>query len=155
LAESAPAPLTRAAETPARPGPTSVPASAAPTAELTRPVPAEPTVRPVPNDSDLIRETLSEYERALDTLDVDRYVRIFPSFAGERRRELESSWRGLKSQHVELEIHQIEPTGDRAVVRARHLLAAIPLVGHEQRDLREAVFLLEKRGGSWIITAFR
>src|SRR5262249_45579782 len=100
---------------PPAPGQPAPPPHAARTAELTRPVPAEPTVRPVPNDSDLIRETLREYERALDTLDVDRYVRIFPSFAGDRRRELESSWRGLKSQHVELEIHQIEPTGDHAV----------------------------------------
>jgi serine/threonine protein kinase len=135
--------------------PASAPSPEAPTPESNRLVAAEPTLGPVSNDSDLIQETLREYERALNTLDVDRYVRIFPSFAGGRRREIETSWRGLKSQHVELEIHQVEPRGDQAVVRARHLLVGIPLVGAEQRDVRDVVFFLEKRSGSWIIASVR
>jgi hypothetical protein len=128
----------------------------APTAEPTRAAPAapEPTARPAASDSDLIRETLRDYERALNTMDLDLYVRIFPSFAGERRRQLEAAWKDLKSQHVEIEIHQIEPTGTHARVRARHRLVAAPLIGNEQRDVREVVFSLEKRGGSWVITAF-
>ena len=115
---------------------------------------AEIAPRPVP-DTELIREILREYERAMNTLDVDRYVRIFPSFAGDRRRELENSWKSLRSQHVNLDIHQIEPAGDRAVVRVRQTLVGVPFVGSEQRDVREAVFSLEKRDGSWVITAFR
>jgi serine/threonine protein kinase len=131
-----------------------VPPVASPAPASSRPASAETSPRPV-SDSELIRETLQEYRRALNTLDVDRYVRIFPSFAGVRRRELENSWKSLRSQSVELDIHQIEPAGDRAVVRVRQTLTGVPFVGSEQRDVREAVFSLEKRDGSWVITAFR
>jgi serine/threonine protein kinase len=140
----------------------SPPPEAASTPRLTAPAtearaaPAapEPTARPAASDSDLIRETLRDYERALNSLDIDLYVRIFPSFAGERRRQLEAAWKDLKSQHVEIEVRQIEPAGARARVSARHRLVAVPLVGNEQRDVRDVVFSLEKRGGSWVITAF-
>jgi len=119
-----------------------------------RPASAETVPGPV-SDSELIREVLREYEQALNTLDVDRYVRIYPSFAGDRRRELENSWKSLRSQHVDLDIHQIAPVGDRAVVRVRQTLVGVPLVGSELRDVREAIVSLEKRDGSWVITALR
>jgi len=130
------------------------PPTASPAPAPLRPPSAETVPRPV-SDTELIREVLREYEQALNTLDVDRYVRIYPSFAGDRRRELENSWKGLRSQHVDLDIHQIAPVGDRAVVRVRQLLVGVPLVGSELRDVREAVLSLEKRDGSWVITAFR
>jgi hypothetical protein len=130
------------------------PPTASPAAAPTRPAPAEIAPRPVP-DTELIREVLREYERAMNTLDVDRYVRIFPSFAGDRRRELENSWKSLRSQHVDLDIHQIDRSGDRAIARVRQTLTGVPFVGSEQRDVREAAFSLEKRDGFWVITAFR
>jgi serine/threonine protein kinase len=133
---------------------TAFPPTASPAPAPTLPASAEIAPRPVP-DTELIREVLREYERAINTLDVDRYVRIFPSFAGDRRRELENSWKSLRSQHVNLDIHQVEPAGDRAVVRVRQTLVGIPFVGSEQRDVREAVFSLEKRDGSWVIAALR
>src|SRR6202011_1419733 len=103
LAEPSPPP--EAASTPRLTAPATE-ARAAPAAP-------EPTARPAASDSDRLGETLRDYERALNSLDIDLYVRIFPSFAGERRRQLEAAWKDLKSQHVEIEVRQIEPAGAR------------------------------------------
>jgi hypothetical protein len=146
--------IARAAASPEAAPPAGVPAPPTAAAVPARVVtPAVEAPAPVVSDAARIREILHAYERAMNTLDIDLYVRVFPSFSGERKRRLESAWKGLRSQHVELEIRQIESSGSQARIRAYQNLLAAPLVGSEQRDSREQVFSLENRGGTWVITA--
>jgi serine/threonine protein kinase/ketosteroid isomerase-like protein len=104
------------------------------------------------SEQDRIREVLRDYERAHNTLDVDLYARVFPSFVAQQRQSLDRAWHGLKSQHVELEIRQIEVKGSQAIVHSLQRLVAVPQAGVEQRDAREILIRLEKRGDSWVIT---
>jgi serine/threonine-protein kinase len=126
--------------------------AALPTAEVAKAPAASPSEPPrAVSDSDRIRELLHNYEHAQNTLDVDLYAKIYPGLAGAQRENLERAWKGLAKQQVELEIHQIEVKGAHAIVRATHKLVATPRIGSEQRDSRERVFDLEKRGDSWVI----
>jgi serine/threonine-protein kinase len=115
------------------------------------PTPAPPVKAAAPAEQERIREVLREYERAHNTLDVDLYARAFPSFVSQHRQDLDRAWQGLKSQHLELEVRQIEVHGSQAVVRGVQKLTVVPQAGSEQRDSREVVFKLEKRGDAWVI----
>ena len=103
-------------------------------------------------DADRIREVLRTYERAHNTLDVDLYERVFPTFVSQQRQNLDRAWRGLKSQHLDLEVRQVDIKGNQAVVHAFQRLEAVPQAGEGQRDSREVVLKLEKRGDNWVIT---
>jgi hypothetical protein len=127
-----------------------------PAAEASRPpAPSPPeTVRPAPSEQDRIRETLRTYEKALNTLDVGLYVRVYPALESNRR-QVEANWAAFRSQQVELEIRQIDLQNTRAVVRVFQRLVAVPRVGSELRDARERTLELEKRGNAWVIIALR
>jgi serine/threonine-protein kinase len=150
-ASAAQAPAAAVAPPPTlRPEPTRAAAAAS-----TEPVPAATVPAPVKagtSEQDRIREVLREYERAHNTLDVDLYARAFPSFVAQHRQDLDRAWQGLKSQHLELEVRQVEVRGSQAVVRGHQKLTVAPQAGTEQRDARDVVFRLEKRGDSWVIT---
>ncbi|HEY6930429.1 MAG TPA: protein kinase [Thermoanaerobaculia bacterium] len=124
-------------------------------------VPAEPPPPPLPtaapakagvSDQDRIREVLHTYERAHNSLDVDLYARSYPSFVAQHRSDLERAWQGLRSQRLELDVHQIEVRGSQATVRATQKLTVVPQAGSEQRDTRDVVLKLEKHGDAWVIT---
>ncbi len=161
LSKRRPSPVARIAALPeptARPQP-ALPAVSVPSAapEPSR-VPSSPTpeaARAAPSDQEKIRAVLQDYRRAQNSLDLNLYVRVYPALAGEARSSVENAWQGLKSQQVELEIRQIEVKDSRAVVRAFQRLVAVPQVGGEQHDERERVFILEKRGDSWVIVSLR
>jgi hypothetical protein len=112
--------------------------------------PAAPSKAGSP-EQERIREVLRDYERAHNTLDVELYGRVFPSFVAQQRQNLDRAWQGLKSQHLEVEIRQIEVNGSQASVRAHQRLVVVPQAGIEQRDSRDVVFRMEKRGDSWVI----
>lgn len=137
-----------------RPEPTRAAVAAAPIEEPAPSIPASP-VKAGPSEQDRIREVLKEYERAHNTLNVDLYARVFPSFVNQQRQNLDRAWQGLRSQHLELEIRQLDVNRGQAVVRAYQRLTAVPQAGTEQHDAREVVLRLEKRGESWVITERR
>lgn len=136
------------------PKPAAVPTSLA--AEAPRSAPPSPAeiARAAPSDQDRIRETLRTYEKALNTLDVGLYARVYPALESNRR-QVEANWEALRSQQVELEIRQIDIRNSHAVVRVFQRLVAVPRVGSELRDARERTLELEKRGNVWVITALR
>ncbi len=130
--------------------PTSAPPpdlSKAPTAAAPEPA------RTVVSEEDRVRETIRRYERAQNSLDVDLYASVYPALTGERRSLVETAFRNLKSQTLEFEIQRIDVSNSRAVVRGFERRLAIPRVGSEQRDARERVIRLEKRGEAWVITS--
>ena len=88
-------------------------------------------------------------------LDVALYSRVYPGLAGERRQMVEQAFGNLKSQTLELDIQRIEITGSRAQVVGYERRLAVPRVGSEQRDARQRMIHLEKRGDAWVITELR
>jgi len=48
-------------------------------------------------------------------------------------------------------VRQIEVHGSQAVVHGVQKLTVVPQAGSEQRDSREVVLKLEKRGDAWVI----
>lgn len=136
------------------PKPAAVPTSLA--AEAPKPAPPSPAepARSTPSEQDRIRETLHTYAKALNTLDVGLYARVYPALESNRR-QVEVNWAALRSQQVELEIRQIEVRNSHAVVLVFQRLVAVPRVGSELRDARERTLELEKRGNVWMITALR
>jgi serine/threonine-protein kinase len=143
-----------AAPEPVRPAPLAVPTAAA---EEPRPAPvkpAEPAAR-ARSEEDRVREAVALYVQAQNALDVGLYARIYPSLAGERRRMVESAFASLRSQTLELEIRKVTIEGSRATVVGYERRLAVPRIGGEQRDARERVLHLEKRGDGWVITELR
>lgn len=142
-----------AVPTAAPPPPTQRPT---PTVAASAPMSTSSSAAEVPRagsaDADRIREVLRTYERAHNTLDVDLYERVFPTFVSQQRQNLDRAWRGLKSQHLDLEVRQVDIKGNQAVVHAFQRLEAVPQAGEGQRDSREVVLKLEKRGDNWVIT---
>ncbi len=144
------------ATVPPAPAPTAPPpvqvAVVRPTTLSAEPVVGSPgEVRGAAADQEKIREVLRAYERAHNTLDVELYARVFPALVSRQRQNLDRAWRGLRSQHLELEVRQIDVRGNQATVRAFQRLEAVPQAGEGQRDSREVTLKLEKRGDGWVI----
>jgi serine/threonine-protein kinase len=136
---------------PARPVPTAAVALPEP-----RPSPMKPTEAPkVRSEEEKVREAVALYVQAQTSLDVGLYARVYPGLTGERRRMVESAFRNLKSQTLELDIQRVEIAGTRAQVTGYERRLAVPRIGSEQRDARERVIHLEKRGDGWVITGLR
>jgi len=122
-------------------------------AEAPRLPTAAPTSRPRPagGDEEKIRDTIRRYVQAQNTLDVDLYASVYPGISGARRQAVEGAWRGLQSQQLDAEIRQIRVTNAHAEARVYERRVAVPRAGTEQRDSRERVIRLEKRGDAWVI----
>lgn len=128
----------------------------APTAEPqeARPAPVrppEPAAR-TKSEEERVRDAVSLYVEAQNSLDVGLYARVYPALTGERRRLVENAFASLKSQTLELDIQRVSISGSRAEVFAYERRVAVPRVGGEQRDARERRIVLEKRGDGWVIT---
>ncbi|HEY6065603.1 MAG TPA: hypothetical protein VIY96_05575 [Thermoanaerobaculia bacterium] len=102
-----------------------------------------------------MRDAVARYVEAQNSLDVDLYARIYPALAGERRRMVEQAFANLKSQTLDLDVRRVEVNGSRATVTGYERRLAVPRIGSEQRDARERVIHLEKRGDGWVITELR
>jgi serine/threonine-protein kinase len=134
----------------ARPAPIAAPTAAA---EEPKPAPvkaAEPVRR---SEEEKVRDAVALYVQAQNALDVALYARVYPELAGDRRRMVEAAFGSLKSQTLELNIRTVTVEGSHATVSGYERRLAVPRVGAEQRDARERVLHLEKRGESWVITS--
>ena len=143
----------------AAPPPVRPAAPAVPTADLEEPKPApvrpaEPAAR-TRSEEDRIREAVALYVQAQNALDVGLYARVYPALSGERRRLVEEAFGNLKSQTLELDIRKVSLDGSRATVSGYERRIAVARVGGEQRDARERLIRLEKRGEGWVITELR
>jgi serine/threonine protein kinase len=144
-------PTREPAPEPPRPAPTAAVVIAEP-----RPAPIKPTEAPKSrSEEDRVREAVGRYVEAQNSLDVALYAQIYPGLAGERRRMVEQAFGNLKSQTLELDVQRVEIDGSRAKVSGFERRLAIPRIGSEQRDARERVIHLEKRGDGWVITELR
>jgi serine/threonine protein kinase len=133
-----------------RPAPIAAPTAAA---EEPRPSPvkaAEPARR---SEEEKVRDAVALYVQAQNALDVALYARVYPELAGERRRMVEAAFGSLKSQTLELNIRKVTIEGSHATVSGFERRLAVPRIGAEQRDARERVLHLEKRGEAWVITS--
>jgi serine/threonine protein kinase len=156
--ERRPTPVERAAVQPTIAIPRSEP-TRAPTSVLLPTEPPRPTPRPVETarpaltEEDRVRDAIERYVRAQNTLDVDLYASVYPALQGERRAMVASAFANLRSQNLEFDVQRIEINGPQAVVRGFERRLAVPRIGSEQRDSRERVLRLERRGEGWIITS--
>ncbi len=125
--------------------------------EEPKPAPVRPaeTAARVRSEEDRIRDAVALYVQAQNSLDVALYARVYPSLAGSRRRMVEEAFRDLKSQTLELDVRKVSVDGSHATVTGFERRLAVPRVGGEQRDARERVIRLEKRGDGWVITELR
>jgi serine/threonine protein kinase len=141
---------------PAPPEPIKPAPAVAPVVVEPRPAPVKPSEAPkIRSEEEVVREAVTQYVDAQNSLDVGLYARIYPGLSGERRRMVEQAFSNLKSQTLELDIQRVEVNGSRATVVGFERRLAVPRVGSEQRDARERVIHLEKRGDGWVITELR
>ena len=143
----------------AAPPPVRPAAAAVPTAVLEQPKaapvrPPDPAAR-TRSEEDRVREAVALYVQAQNALDVGLYARVYPALSGERRRQVEEAFGNLKSQTLELDIRKVSLDGSRATVSGYERRIAVARVGGEQRDARERLIRLEKRGDGWVITELR
>lgn len=156
-------PAERVAALPPVREPTAAPPPRAPAAVSTaaeeepKPAPALPaeTGARVRSEEDHVRDAVALYVQAQNSLDVGLYARVYPSLSGERRRLVEEAFGNLKSQTLELDIRKVTLDGSRATVSGYERRIAVARVGGEQRDARERLIRLEKRGEGWVITELR
>jgi serine/threonine protein kinase len=143
-----------AAPEPVRPAPIAIPTTAP---EEPKPAPVKPADAGarVRSEEDRVREAVALYVQAQNSLDVGLYARTYPALSGERRRMVEQAFSNLKSQTLELDIRKVAVEGSHATVSGYERRLAVPRVGGEQRDARERVIRLEKRGDGWVITELR
>jgi len=97
-----------------------------------------------------IRETIRLYDRAQNTLDVELYLRVFPSLD---RRRVADAFSNLRSQSLHIEILSIDisPDGQKAAARVYERRAMVPKEGGVRRTQRELVLALEKTPERWVI----
>ncbi len=138
----------RANATPVVP-PTSVP----PTPRPTETAAPRPTVEKpkAPTEDERVRAAVDRYAAAQSQLDVDQYIKVFPSLAAQRSR-LEEAFRSYRSQSLEVDVKKVELDGDKATVRAVETRTFVPKVGSEGRDTRPVVLRLQLVAGEWVIT---
>ncbi|MEO8189178.1 MAG: serine/threonine-protein kinase [Acidobacteriota bacterium] len=135
------------------PSPVSIPAPPAPRPPTA--VPPEAGVRETktasPSDVDRIREVISRYERAQNTLDADLYSRVYPRV---NRARVQSAFDEFRSQTVSIDQIRVEvaPGATRATVRLHERRVAVPRVGSEQRIDANRTIALQKEHDNWVIT---
>lgn len=100
-----------------------LPVIAEPTsAPVTTTAPAPPTHVPPPaplvaNEEPAIRRVIGDYERAIETRDIDLFRTVKPSLSGQEERTLRATFAQVRSHQIEMTLGPIEVDGRQARVR--------------------------------------
>ena len=97
----------------AQPPPTAARPAAAPPAA---PRVAAPAPAPGPSDNELIRALVDDYERAIETRDLDLFRRIKPNLSSDEENRLRQAFQAGR-QNVNIEILELDVSDDTARVR--------------------------------------
>ncbi|MEP6802646.1 MAG: hypothetical protein ABJC07_11940, partial [Acidobacteriota bacterium] len=105
-------------------------------------------------DADRIRDVISRYERAQNTLDADLYARVYPRV---NRARVQSAFDEFRSQTVSIDQIRVDvaPGATRATVRFHERRVAVPRVGSEQRMDANRTLSLQKEHDTWVIIALQ
>jgi serine/threonine protein kinase len=129
------------------------PAARSSSPSLAPPQPPEPVPEAVPTveqETQAIRNVISNWKRAIETQDIDLYRSVKPNLSSDDERHLRASFEAVDSQQVEISILTIDLQGNRASVR----LARSDTIVANGRKLSasiEQTLLLSKEVGGWII----
>jgi tRNA A-37 threonylcarbamoyl transferase component Bud32 len=99
-----------------------------------------------------IRQVLATYERAIESKDIDLFRQTKPNLTSDEAKRLTDSFEVVDSQDVELDIRTVTIEGDTASAVATRQ-DVITIRGRSQNgSSRQQTFVLQKAGGSWVIT---
>jgi hypothetical protein len=124
------------------------PVGAAPVA---LPPPANAAViPPPPTAAALVSQTLAEYEKAAEALDLTGLRRVWPAAPNA----LASSYRNLRSQSVNLDCGEPTITSDTAMVSCQEQIRSVGAGGITLPVANNtARFVLRRNGGTWQISS--
>lgn len=122
-------------------------------ASAPRPTTAPPvsTAPSVAQEEASIRQTLANYERALEAEDIALFRRVKPNLTADEESRLKESFDTVDSHAVELSIENmsIESNSAAVTVTRRDIIV---IDGRSQNgNERRQVFKLSKSGGGWVI----
>ncbi len=118
-----------------------------------RPTTAPPasTAPSVAQEEAAIRQTLANYERALESEDIALFRRVKPNLTADDESRLKESFKNVDSHEVELAIENVSIESNSAVVTVTRR-DIIVIGGRSQNgNERRQVFKLSKSGGGWVI----
>ncbi|MFN8058676.1 MAG: nuclear transport factor 2 family protein, partial [Vicinamibacterales bacterium] len=104
------------------------------------------------SDEDLVRATLTAYERAYAMLDAAAVKRVFPNADAT---QLTRDFGSLSAQQLHIDNPQVTVTGTTATVTAHLRQSGLPKDGMGWDSASEATFRLQKNGDRWVIVERR
>ncbi len=126
---------------------TQPPVVVSPLPPVTTPPPAKSS-----SDEERIRQVITRFIEAQESLNADLYIQVFPTAS---RARVATSFAQLRGQKLVLEITSIQVTGDRATVRASESRTIFPKVGTDQHFNRATTIALDKTGDTWVISRLK
>jgi hypothetical protein len=126
------------------------PAAIAPPPAAPAPAPAAPVVSAAALEQNAVLETLREYARAYQALDVKATAAVWPSVD---RRALTRAFSTLKSHQLELEDCRVTIADASALSQCRGIVEYVRKVGSStpRTAHQELVFKMRKLGSDWFI----
>lgn len=137
----------RASATPPEPPPTTAPVTSSAPATSSAPTRAQ--------EEAAIRQILGNYERALESKDLNLFRQTKPNLTNDEAKRLTDSFEAMDSHEVELNVQTVNIEGDRATVVVTRS-DVITIRGRSQNgNTRQQSFVFQKSNGSWVITAIQ
>jgi predicted Ser/Thr protein kinase len=115
-------------------------------AALTRPEPKPPV-----DPKAAIRTVLETYTRALETKDLDLYLRIRPGLRADEIRRMRDTFDQSKSIKVDLKVESIELNGNEAQAKGRREDVLVSKTGQTFRNQTGFTFRLRRTDDGWTI----
>jgi serine/threonine protein kinase/tetratricopeptide (TPR) repeat protein len=98
-----------------------------------------------------IRQTIANYERAIESKDLTLFRRVKPNLTADEEKRLQASFEAVDSNNVDIAIESVNIESDSAVVTVTRR-DRIVIGGRAQNDhTRQQVFTLSKSTGNWVI----
>jgi hypothetical protein len=122
----------------------------APPPPAAAPAAAAAAASAIAGDQNAVLETLREYARAYQALDVKATAAVWPSVD---RRALTRAFSTLKSNQLELEDCRVTIAGTSGTSRCRGLVEYVPKIGSAtpRSGRQDLVFKMRKLGSDWFI----
>ncbi|GMR23989.1 MAG: hypothetical protein BMS9Abin37_2473 [Acidobacteriota bacterium] len=99
-----------------------------------------------------VRQTLATYERAIESKDLGLFRQAKPNLTRDEANRLASSFESVDSHDVEIAIQTVTIDGDTASVAVTRKDVIVVRGRSRNGKSRQQTFVLEKAGGSWVIT---
>jgi hypothetical protein len=120
------------------------------------PPPSTPAGPPEPAHDELIREVLRQYVAALESRDLARLKRVWPSLSGAQERAIREDFGNAREIDVTIDNERIDIAGDSATVTClRHYRLETRDNHTLQQETRTTIALRKTGRDSWIVDSIR